>query len=287
MWDVFVGAMIVLCLSLGSFYGGVWIVRRCSERVRTGLQFVAVTVLLVFAFLLHGKLLLTRVLPVSNVIVLGNWIPVGAAFLCGLFSDEARIPFWRRKISAGILASMGLCSLLSTAGGTSPPAEDWWNCEGVCLQSADSSCSACCAVMLLNHYGIQSDEPEMVRLCLTDDQGTCALGLYRGLTIKTKGTARKPRAFHETVEGLRRELPAPVILFVRGEYGDGDFNVFAQKAKGWVRSAGIDHAVVVYEITEDGWVVVGDPAVGRCRWNLDQLKARWRGDGLRLVDRGS
>ncbi len=53
----------------------------------------------------------------------------------------------------------------------------------------------------------------------------------------------------------------------------------------WGWTPGVGHTVVVFGFTDDGRVEVGDPAVGREHWTVDDLRVLWNGEGLRFVRR--
>ena len=66
----------------------------------------------------------------------------------------------------------------------------------------------------MREHGIQASEQEMVELCLTRADGTPALGLYRGLKLKTRGTPWNVEVFRSGLEDLRNADRWPVILLV-------------------------------------------------------------------------
>jgi hypothetical protein len=106
-------------------------------------------------------------------------------------------------------------------------------------------------------------------------------GLYRGLKLKTRGTAWDVAVLSGDLETLRRE-PRPVILSVRLDPGPG---VDARYERQWGWAAGVDHTVVFFGFREDDKTDVGDPAVGREHWREEDVRVLWHGKGLRLVPR--
>jgi hypothetical protein len=241
--------------------------------------------ILLFALWFHGTLSVARLLPLSNAIVLGNWIPLGAALVSGAVVGQRGLPPWRRALLAIMLVSLGWYTLLCNFLGTSPPSyHSWWR-NGVCLQTTPVSCSPCCAAVLLKNCGIKSSEREMMDLCLTTERGTPPLGLYRGMRLKTRNTRWAVEVVRCSVEELRQADSWPVLVPVRLEgsrvLGSGN------TGKGQGSLPGADHTVVLFGFTEDGRVEIGDPAdslSGR-EWTIDELKERWCGEGLRLIKR--
>jgi hypothetical protein len=232
---------------------------------------------LAFSLTIHGRLVLTRILPFSNVIVLGNWIPLGSSFLIGIVLGHRAIPKWRRAAVSVMLASLAWYTVADDLIVAAPnPARPSFH-RGVCVQTTPASCSPCCAVTLLMHHGIQSNEQEMMDLCLTRGSGTPELGLYRGLKLKTRGTHLEVRVIHDNLDFLKQPDNCPAIVLVAtGKDGED-----ARRSVRLYRHP--NHAIVVYGIGESGMVEVGNPSTGRSRWTVDDLRRRWRRSALSLV----
>jgi len=282
MFDLVVAAVILLLASLGAFAIAMLAGRKLSPGVAALAGLVVIVLIVLFGLLLHGDVLLARILPFSGVIVLGNWFPVGTAALAGLVVGQATIPVWRRSLAAFLLLVMACYAVAYPLIRQKPTAGDLWTPDGVCLQTDPASCSPCSAATLLRRHGIDANEREMIDLCITNRRGTPRLGVYRGLNIKTRGTPWDVEAFHADVDQLRRRDVWPVLLFVRFEGGAGADPRY-ERQWGWM--PGVTHAVVVFGFSEDGKVDVADPSIGREQWALDDLKLLWHGDGFRLVKR--
>lgn len=290
MWDIVAATLIIAALSFGFFGWGFVIARRSSKAVSACLTLAAVAFVLWFAFAVRGRLVMASFLPFSNVIVLGNWIPLVAALLSGIIAAQDVIPLWRRLTLTGMIVSSAWYTNVVNLGGEAPRAYDLWSSRRVCLQTTTASCSACCAVMLLKRCGIPADEQEMIKLCLTTRKGTPTLGLYRGLLMKTKtaGADWKVQVVRCGVEELRRDKSGPVLLLVSLDRNKDSVEEILRQ---WLGAPATDHAVVLYRFTEDGKAIIGDPAGGvepgggRYIWTLDCLRERWGGEGLRLVPR--
>ena len=109
--DLVIALLVLLVASVVLFNGGVAI---AASRLKSSLVALA-TVCLMFAFLryLHGQLKLVEFVPFSGVIVLCNWLPLGAALLSGLLFGQAAIPLVRRlPFTASLLAASSVCRLL-------------------------------------------------------------------------------------------------------------------------------------------------------------------------------
>jgi hypothetical protein len=121
----------------------------------------------------------------------------------------------------------------------------------------------------------------MAELCLTRPAGTSMHGLYRGLKMKTAGTGRAVEAVRGDLDTLRAQR-GPVILSVKLQ-PRSDVDPRYEQLWGW--TPGVAHTVVFYGFRPDGKAEIGDPAVGREHWRVQDLQVLWQGDGLRLVRR--
>lgn len=284
MWDIYLGTLFIIAMSAVVFWVGVRACISCSARVSGLLALAAVVFIFEFWRCLHGQLTLAKLLPFSNVIVIGNWIPLGAALLAGILWGKRNLKRSRRLTTCCILCLIALYALVECLLDETPPIHELWTRDGVCLQSDEASCSACSAATLLRHHGIPSSEEEMVALCLTSRRGTRPLGLYRGLKIKTRNTGWRVEVFKTDMEGLPSILSSPAILPMRLDRG-ADVDPRYERKWGW--RPGVAHTVIVYGFTDDGAVRVADPTVGREEWDVESLKILWHGEGLRLVKRDS
>ena len=136
---------------------------------------------------------------------------------------------------------------------------------------------------LLQCHGIEANEREMTELCLTNKTGTSLLGLYRGLKLKTRDTDCDVEIVRSSVEELLRAEKYPLIVSVRLEREPP--RPSSENTPAPFRLLRARHTIVVFGITDDGRVEVGDPGCGDTEWFLDDLRARWSGEGLRLVER--
>ena len=281
MIDIYMGIAVIITLAVGLFFAGLRIARRASRRGSTLLALLAVGLVFLIAYLRRDSLFLAKILPLSNLVVLGDWLPLPVAFLAGLAWELVPGRTWRK---ASLIAPFVLLTLYAAYGwlfqGT-PASQDYWS-DGVCIQTSESSCSAACAATLLRAHGIQTTEAEMAALCFTRESGTTMAGLYCGLKLKTRGTPWKVEVFFCDVDELRTGGYMPAILKVgvgRGGAPDPKYE------RDWGWSRGQPHTVILFGFTQDDKVEIGDPSIGREHWAFDHLKVLWMGTGIRLAKR--
>lgn len=286
MIDIYFGLAIAGGLSTLAFYGAWCLSRNAPSRLCDLLATALVLALMLFIRDLWNSGSLARVLPFSNLIVLGNWMVPTVALLGGL--AWRRIP--GRNLRKGILIGTMMCvagySLVHPLRGQVPHCDNKWRNE-VCLQSTNASCSPASAATLLRWYKIPATEQEMAELCLTRTEGTYWQGLYRGLKIKTKGTEWDVEVFtnRDSVDLQDMVHEGPVILTV-GIPKDSYVNPVFEADWGWV--PGVSHSVVLFEFLPEQLVRIGDPSVddGLEKWTRADLDVLWHGHGIRLVPRG-
>ncbi|MCE9528827.1 MAG: hypothetical protein K8R36_22505 [Planctomycetales bacterium] len=280
--DLVWGFVLISALAVALFLITAKLARQLSSKALTSLAVIVVAGLLLYIRSIWYDVRLANWLPFSNLIVLGNWLPLFAALLAGITWQKTRECYWRQFGSAGALACTAMYALVSPVLGTAPRCEDRWDWMGTCLQTTDYTCSAASAATLLKSHGIQASEQEMAQLCLTR-HGTSWQGLYRGLKLKTVGTKWDV----EVVACSRQELPklkGPMIISVGLDStasGDTDFT----REFGWV--PGVNHSVVLTGFTSYGSATIADPTqeLSREQWDDDMLKVLWRGYAIRLVER--
>jgi len=282
MGDLYLALAVLLLLSAGLFRLGMGVGRCGSRWAAAGVGLAATALLVLFALTIHGKLLVAKWLPLSSAIVLGNWIPLLAAVLCGVLAGRQGVARWRRAVFVVGLLGLAWFSVLLNFVPTSLPVDNRWTPDGVCLQSSDASCSACAAATLLKHYAIDASEEEMIGLSLTRQGGTPSLGLYRGLKLKTRGTPWDVEVVRGRFEDLLDEPGGPVVLRMRLP---NDPHAYPEWLERLNLAPDAGHAMVLYGPGGDGRVLMGDPSEGLRRWPVEDIKARWRGEGLRLVRR--
>jgi hypothetical protein len=281
MYDLAIAIAIIGALSVGVFGAVRLVARRLSPAAGASVLAVTLVLIIAYALLLHSRLLLARLLPLSNAIVLGNWFPILISACAAVVVSQHKLPSWRRAVLTAILCCLAIACLLYPLRCNAPKAGHPCTVDGVCLQTTPASCSPCAAATLLQQHDIAATESEMMRLCLTHRKATGQLGLYRGLKLKTRDTKWNVQVFSATPQGLQQSAHFPALLLVKLIPGK---NVDRRYQEQWGWEPGQGHAVVVFSY--DGQRAdVGDPSVGREFWSREDLNVLWQGQGLRLVRR--
>jgi hypothetical protein len=278
MKDLLYGIFVIGLLSAILLVGVLRVSRSLSRRTSNLLAILVVALMLVDALFVRDSILLTRLLPLSNLIVLGNGAPLLGSALAGLLWHRIPGPTFHRAVVIGALVAACLVAVYHPILCDTPKLADRWD-RGVCLQTSPSSCSAAAAATFLTRYGIKTTEREMAMLCLTSDKGTSMHGLWRGLRLKTAGKGYDVYMFSNgTIDDLRGI--GPVILSVELK-ADAKVDPRYQRAWGWI--PGVPHTVVVLDFPLPGQVRIADPATGRETWSVEDLRVLWHGVGARFI----
>lgn len=283
MTDIYVGIAGMLLLGLASFHAAR---RVCSNRPKWVQDAMAlVTVLLMLAYIrwCWDDPRLTRILPYSNLIIIGNWFVLFIGGLAGLVWGRYRDRTSRRWVTVALLFGVGTYSTFSPVLGQPPTCANQWDGD-VCLQSTRSTCSPAAAATLLRRYGIPATEQEMAELCLTTRDGTTWLGLYRGLKLKTSGTAWDVDIIQVDPRTTDAIPTGPILLSAMLD-PENKLSRDYQADNGWI--PGVAHSVIYLNQTWWGSYTMIDPAVGTEDWTREDMNVLWHGQAMRLVRRGA
>ena len=226
---------------------------------------------------------LTRWLPHSNLVVIGNWLPLFAAVIAALvWQRTAHAPLRRAATSIGLVGCATFAAVFPLLG-VAPRCENQWDDLGTCLQTTPYTCSPACAAMLLRRYGIEATEAEMAELCLTRG-GTSWQGLYRGMKLKTTGTEWDVEVRDVSADELQPLRGGPMILSV-GLAADAQVSREFTREFGWV--PGVNHSVVLESWQTGDLAIIADPSqeMSREHWDGDTMRLLFRGTMLRLIPR--
>jgi hypothetical protein len=284
MADLYIGLVIIGGLSVALFLGSLW----CSFRINRIASdiFAVLIVVVMFLYIKHlwYNVRLTSVLPFSNLVIVGNWLPLLAGLLAG-FS-------WRRVYGRIVRKTLCTTALALAAGyatvlpmlGDPPKCGNVWDGDGVCLQTTKHTCTAASAATLLRLHGIDATEGEMAKLCLTRD-ATTWMGLYRGLKCKTRGTRWDVQVVECKADDIVQYPIKPMILSV-GLASDVGEKVEARFAE-WGWRPGQGHSVLLLGDGSLGRFKIADPTpgYGTEMWGRDDLNELFQGTAIRLVER--
>jgi hypothetical protein len=272
-FDLAICLVFASAYSTGLYFLGIWICARGGRIVSILAGVAATTVLVVYARWLNDSPALTHILPLADVVLWGNLQLPAAAMLGGVAWKSLHSPIGQRVLLVAALVGIGAwreCAPLIGRPPTIGPAR--WT-HGICRQTSTSSCSAAAAATLLGIYGIKASEAEMIDCCLTHVEGTCTLGLYRGLKLKTAGTKWTVWTDECSVEDLDHwPLPAVVTVSLPGLHPG-------------ILGSGVGHSLVVLRKTADGEFEIADPFAGRQLWTRQEMIAAYGGDVTALVRR--
>lgn len=281
MIDIVIGVAIMAALSMLTF--GISV--RLGRSTRTfWLDVTAVSTVLAtifYAFFVWDKLILARLLPVSNLIIVGNWFPLATGLLAGVAWNRVPGATWRKAFSTALLLCVGFFAILQPVMGQPPLCDNKWKDE-VCLQTSPTTCSPASAATLLKAFGVTTTEQEMAHLCITRN-GTTWQGLYHGLSIMGERVQRKPELFECSLDELRQFDEFPVLLSVELTTEDAGMDLYYENKGGWIPD--VPHTVVLFGFDDAGWALIGEPSFGFELWPPKDMDVLWHGRGIRMIPR--
>ena len=278
MTDLYAGIAILALVSQFVLMATVWSTRNITRREATAVGVVVALLMVCYLRFIWKSSVLAEYLPYSAIVVLSNWFPLAAAFLAGITWTHGYGSKLRRVLFGWILFATSCWSVVSPLIGEPPICENIWDEHSVCRQTSRYTCTPAAAAMLLTWHGIQAEESEMAELCLTR-KGTTWQGLFRGLTIKTRGEPYRVRVVECSWDELENKLTGPAILSV-GIDPSKPYPEIYTKHWGWM--PGVRHSVMLRDIIPDGRLSIADPAVGAEYWSEFDLKTLFRGRFLTL-----
>jgi hypothetical protein len=283
MSDLLIGYVILAVAAAGLFVLTCWLARNWSRWARNWAAVGLVALLFVYIRTLWYDARLADLLPYSNLIVLGNWLPLFAAVLMGLVWWQTHGAILRRSYTSLLLVGAGTLAAVYPLLGNVPTCGNRWDQLDTCLQTTKFSCSPAAAATLLKRHGIEASEQEMAELCLTR-HGTSWQGLYRGLKLKTVGTQWDVQLCRCSPADLAQYCTSPMILSV-GLDGTAPADTEFTREFGWV--PGVNHSVILEGFSTSGCAVIADPSqeMSREHWDAETLTALSRGQSFRLVRR--
>lgn len=274
------GIMISLC-GLAAF-AGASLQKRAGRVVVFSTELVVCLATAAYLQYLWDRPLLSRLLPFSGTVILGNWLPVAGAFFLGVYLKTERITQLRRVILAMVMVGISVYSLAKPMLGQPPTCVPSFSNRTLDFQTTNQTCSAACAASLLRMHGISASEDELARISLTR-RGTHWLGVYRGLKLKTANTNWDVVAEEVNPKDLFSSKPNFGILAMTFQ-APGEDQVFDPE---WGFESNVGHTVLVLQSRSSKSLDVFDPSpqYGHETWNEDVLASVRQGILLRLVPR--
>lgn len=98
MTDILLGIGIIWLLAAGLFLAALWVGARVKKWTATLLVLPASGLIALHAFVLIDNPKLAWLLPVSSLVVVGNWSPLGVGWLAGMGWRHLPKPIWRRLL---------------------------------------------------------------------------------------------------------------------------------------------------------------------------------------------
>jgi hypothetical protein len=184
VWDLVVGLCVVALVSTAAFVAGDVVAKKASRAVAVAAAVSTIVAGGLYVFLVRDCVWVLKLIPLSNAVVLANWLPVAAGLLAGIAWRLIPGKPLRRCWPVIALGFAGLFALFQPLLGRPPACHNVWDDDGICRQTSQRTCSAACAATLLRFHGIDATEQEMAELCLSR-KGTTWRGMYRGLKLKT------------------------------------------------------------------------------------------------------
>lgn len=274
------GVMLTLC-GLAAF-AGASLQTRAGRATVVSAEVLVCLATVAYLHWLWDRPSLSRLLPFSSTIILGNWLPIVGSFFLGVCLKTEYITFLRRIVLAICMVAISGYSLARPMLGKPPVCVPVMYDRTLDFQTTDQTCSAACAASLLRLHGISANEKELASLCLTR-RGTHWLGVYRGLKLKTADTNWDVVAEEVSTQDLFSGNLGPGILALSFHVAESGRTCDPE----WGFEADVGHSVLILKSSSPAALDVFDPApdYGFETWREDVLVSVRNGILLRLVPR--
>ena len=282
MVDLYLSLGIMISLCGLTAFAGASLQKRAGRVIVFCIEVVICLVTAAYLQYLWDRPLLSRLLPFSSTVILGNWLPVVGSFFLGVFLKTERITQLRRIVLASVMIGISGYSLAKPMLGQPPECVPSFNNRTLDFQTTNQTCSAACAASLLRMHGISATEDELARICLTR-RGTHWLGVYRGLKLKTANTNWDVVAEDVNPKDLFSSRPNLGVLAMSFQAPGEDQVVDPE----WGFESDIGHAVLVLQSRSSKSIDVFDPSpeYGHETWSEEVLASVKQSILLRLVPR--
>ncbi|MEZ6131926.1 MAG: hypothetical protein R3C59_24970 [Planctomycetaceae bacterium] len=278
MSDLIFAVMMMVAVAIFAFRLGLHWGRSESRGFRIKVQLLALLLMGVYLAFLWNRPILSRLLPTSSLIIVGNWLPIWGCLFIGLYMSSPGTSL-RRRVSLSLLtAVLAGYSTVAPILGKPPSCALVPAAKALQQQTTPYTCSAASAASLLRIHGLDATESELADLCLTR-QGTHWMGVYRGLSLKTRNSGWSVTAEPFTRDSLQHRNSGPCVL----SFNVNPAGFESSSDHGFVEGAG--HSVLFLGSNGSGYVSVFDPApeYGAEEWDDRMFNCITDGVVLRLV----
>jgi hypothetical protein len=282
MVDLYLSLAVMLTLCGLAAFAGAALQERAGRAMVVSVEILVCLATAAYLHWLWDRPSLSRLLPFSGTIILGNWLPIVGSFFLGICLKTKRIAFLRRIVLAFFMVAVSGYSLTKPMLGKPPACVPVMSVRTLDFQTTDQTCSAACAASLLRLHGISANEKELSSLCLTR-QGTHWLGVYRGLKLKTAGTNWDVVAEEVSTQDLFSGNLGPGILALSFHVAESGRTCDPE----WGFESDVGHSVLILKSSSPAALDVFDPApdYGFETWHEDVLASVRSGILLQLVPR--
>ncbi len=264
----------IVFLSLICAIGSYRLFSKTDTKIRITAICVLSLLIAVYLLFVRDSLFQLHFLPVENAIIWGKWLPSLTGLVVGIcFGMDAK----KLKRVKVMLITMMLVSYLDFGENFFPrPKSKDLRHKWVTIQSSNTTCSPAAVASMLRLFGIDRNEKEMIKDCLTTYRGTSRQGIWRGLVKNCPEGYKVVPVYYKD----KKDIEYPILI--RATLHRGAKN-FEQYNKEWGWQAGVPHSVVIEKDNGDGTIRVGDPACGQENWNKSSLDVLWDHQGFRIV----
>jgi len=285
-FDLLLAILVIFFASISACCGG----RRISrdfDSIRMPLFVVVILFTAWYASSWTGRVENIALFSVGSAVLLSNLTPVLASFLAGLAWEMPGIPPVRRVLGLGTLVALaGMLFLAPMLRPILKPVSvnglgRWSN--GVCLQTHEASCGAAATATLLREVGITATEQELVEDCLTSQDGTEPLSLYRALMRQTQGKGMKPKIAAKDPQAWSSLGQYPILAMVAPADSDELSPSRSGRLRHLLGRSSEGHAVAILGRRADGDYVIGDPSSGRVVWTPYEMSLYFSGQAICLT----
>jgi len=282
MVDLYLSLGVMLSLCGLAAFAGASLQQRAGRATVVSAEVLVCLATVAYLNFLWDRPSLSRLLPFSGTIILGNWLPIVGSFFLGVCLKTERITSSRRIVLAICMVAISGYSLAKPMLGEPPVCVPVKYDRTLDFQTTDQTCSAACAASLLRLHGVSANEKELANLCLTR-HGTHWLGVYRGLKIKTAGTNWDVIVEEVSSQDLFSGALGPGILALSFHSAESGRKCDPE----WGFESDVGHSVLILKSRYPAELAVFDPApeYGFEVWDEDVLANMRKGILLRLVRR--